>query len=447
MFTTSFARWIKSLSTTRLNRQARRARKDATRYRLNIETLEARDVPSTTDSLNAALRGVSPATFNSGINSLTNGLNQTLNTALTKLGSLPLVGNQLLQAARPVYQSFSAFNNRLQSAVSSLYASTSTDLIGGLQNQLYSILGPSGLKLLQDGNDTGSDISVTDVVKTIDPASIAKWFQLDTHLAQQFHIDVPLDLALSDLGVAQLLPGLDFQMAANNGVRIQVSWDAYVGVGFDMNSQFGFYFNTDTKDRFGTAVPEFKATMSVFAAPPKNAVGQDVFTTAPGLSASAEVGLLLASATDGTSSQLSLSAPTILHDGNYSSTFTFDYTKTDGTTKSVTVTASGNGAAALAVNLTTALNNAVKASIPAFHSAIFCHLSSSPISPPTMLRAGRMATSDSSSNHENSKSHISKSVAARSSAFQPPSMKTSVRNRLASLAARRAPRWATIRNC
>ncbi len=345
-------RWIRSLCVRPVERiRSARSRRNAGLR--GLELLETRDVMSIAD-INAMARAGGPAPFAAGIDAWAGGLSGSLQSSLDGLGSLPLVGKQLANAAKPALDSLDAISLRLRNAMNAVYASGQTDILGGLQTSLYDILGPNGLKLLLDNVDTGSEVNSTDVRKS--PTTPDRFVQLNASIGQQFHVDVPLDLALADSAIAQALPGLDFELAANNGVRIQFEWTANLGIGFDLDTTLGFYLDAAATDRFGNASPEFSASINVFAAPPKTVGGQDIFSTEPGLEAAAAIGFLTATATDGTTAGVAVTAedslPAVSGNLNATNLSVVDYEfNSEVRSRTFTINQSGADPVTLATNL------------------------------------------------------------------------------------------------
>ena len=359
--------WVKALFSTPVHdgRQRRgRRRQKATRHVRSLEALESRVMLTVSNpSVDAALHEVAPQAFTAGFDTFTASLSSSLDDTLKGLGALPLIGNQIPQGVLPLLQKLDSLGTNLNQAVTQLYASASFEslnLVDAFQATLFNVVGAAGLNILRDGPDAGSDVNTTDV----NFSTGSDWIQFDVHLGQEYHVDVPLDLALSsgNSQLANLLPGLDFAMAANNGVRIQFQWDAYVGIGFSATTDLGFYLNSGSQDNFaGDSVPEFEASITVFAAPPKDAAGNDVFSAGPGLSASAAVGLLQATVTDGTQSQIGVTASNSLNAlaGSFGGDFDLVVTTSDGASEIIPISVTATNVNDLVARLALKINTAV----------------------------------------------------------------------------------------
>ena len=358
---------VKALFSTSVpdGRQRRgRRRQKATRRVRSLEALESRLMLTVSNpSVDAALHDVAPQASTAGFDTFTASLSSSLDDTLKGLGALPLIGNQIPQGVLPLLQKLDSLSTNLNQAVTQLYASAdfgSLNLVDKFQTTLFNAVGTPGLKILQDGPDAGSDVNTTDV----NFSTGSDWIQFDVHLGQEYHVDVPLDLALSsgNSQLANLLPGLDFEMAANNGVRIQFQWDAYVGIGFSATTDLGFYLNSGAQDNFaGDSVPEFEASITVFAAPPKDAAGNDVFAAWPGLSASAAVGLLQATVTDGTQSQIGVTASNSLNAlaGSFGGDFELVVTTSGAASEIIPISVTASNVSELVARLALNINTAV----------------------------------------------------------------------------------------
>ncbi|MFY7876758.1 MAG: calcium-binding protein, partial [Pirellula sp.] len=133
-----------------------------------------------------------------------------------------------------------------------------------VQQKIYEALGPGGLNWLVDNSDANSTVDVNDVVLAQNTASDVRYsVRLKQSLAR---VVVPVDF---DLGLPIL--GLD----VNGQVQLDVGFDWDLTFGLDRRG--GFYLGTGVSDELKLA---FEAST-------------------PGLSATAKLGFLTATATDG----------------------------------------------------------------------------------------------------------------------------------------------------
>ncbi len=301
--------------------------------------------------------------------------------------NLPVIGDQLAKAVRPLSDDISRARGQVHDFFTSLYADTlhldpNANFLDLFQGTLFRIFGPSGLNVLLNGPGSLPSTSPSDIVLSTgaddvkinatgqagsdglpDPGT--DWAQFNFHLGQKYKIDLPFSVG------AQLenVPGLNlgFHLASDQGVRFQLQWDLRFGFGYSDRFK-KVYLDAGAKDAFGASVPELKATLDAFAAPPKDEFGIDTFTDTPGLTGDLSLGLVQAKAHDGTAFVYNITAPIgldpiTLHD--YSTTFElelFDSVRGDNTyTVDYHSPAGGENLGTLVINLQNKLDQVLGA--------------------------------------------------------------------------------------
>jgi hypothetical protein len=191
-----------------------------------------------------------------------------------------------------------------------------------------------GLDILQDGRDSDTDPSPTDILVTLgDDVEGTRWLEFGFHLGQRLVFDVPgfsLDGAISDLidpeasgfseTVSTILAGVGLQ-TSSGGLRFDTRWDARLGFGVSerigRSNGAGVYLRAGTTSNGlsdGSPIEELRFSIDAFAAPTSEATSftqqlEDVVTT-PNWSTTLSLGVLQGRISDGTPAQIKITAPT-----------------------------------------------------------------------------------------------------------------------------------------
>ena len=233
-------------------------------------------------------------------------IREQVSQVMEAAGNLPVVGDQIMTGIQPLLDGLSLSETLLTDRIDGVVENGEDSLlVQAIQTGIFEIF--NGLGILQelDGN---SPVNKDDVV-----VSGEDGIQFDFHLGQEIFTDLEFSIG-SDM--EDLLPLFDFKLDASDGIRFQLSWDLYFGFGYKQGSEPEsegeegedgfFYINTDVTNEDGESVPELSAAIDIFSAPPKDAAGNDLPSTGPGISADVSLGLLSAHIEDGTSKRVSL---------------------------------------------------------------------------------------------------------------------------------------------
>jgi hypothetical protein len=176
----------------------------------------------------SSLLGVftTPGALTGGIDALLT----NVQNGLDDLGhNLPLVGTGLTSAATFVH----AFQANLETKLNSVLGGLSP--MQALQQALFNFFGPSGLNLLaapnsdalaKAGDPIGQDVQFN---MTKDASNNVQNVQLNMHL----HGEVSTTVSLAtDVG----LPGLGLKVSDNVQLPVTLSWDLYLGFGYDASA-------------------------------------------------------------------------------------------------------------------------------------------------------------------------------------------------------------------
>ncbi|MCA9135486.1 MAG: beta-propeller fold lactonase family protein [Planctomycetales bacterium] len=255
------------------------------------------------------------------------------------------------------------------------------DALEPLTEQLLTI---GGLNLLQDGIDSDGDVSPTDVLVTVgDDEYGTRWIEFGFHLGQQITFDIGGGF---DLGIHRFTDffgnenaarydsavpteadkdsyanflkdfGWGTALQSSSGLRADAKWDARLGFGLSErlgrsgSAKNGFYVNggqTVSGRADDEPIEEFRASFEVYAAPNNEATTfgelfEDTVTT-PNLKATATIGVLEATISDGTAAEVKITAPNGLPLDLGGTTFgktefVLDITRDGGETTSKTIT-------------------------------------------------------------------------------------------------------------
>ncbi len=266
-------------------------------------------------------------TFAASFDTITEGIKDSIDG----VSGVPVVGGQLDAAISPLLDTIEGAKNDLSDALNDLFTS-GEDSIEIFQNTVFGILGPDGpfgpAGILQDGLDSGNDVSPSDILVSYgvdrDAGGTAientSWIQFDFHIGQRTLFPVPFEFDFGGISEAGL-DALGLEVETEDDLRFDLRWDLRFGFGLsqdqatdenlDANS---FFLNAGAVDITGTPVEEFLASISITSAPPKDEFGNDILTTddgkvQPGVSAEANVGILNANLVDGIPFGVDITAP------------------------------------------------------------------------------------------------------------------------------------------
>ncbi|MFO0966953.1 MAG: PKD domain-containing protein [Gemmataceae bacterium] len=308
----------------------------------------------------------SPEEIVNGVTDYIDSVNTNIQDRFADL-DLPVVGAKLLDRMQPFFDSLDNLKaqatdmfHAVLSLVPQKGGPSMTEMIQGalflvlgpgqsglgkLSPELQTILAPyapeKGLNILKDNNDDGNDIGPSDIVVSTgfdrddndNPIANTSWIQFDVWVGQRFYVDVPFDIGA---GLSEKMPGLGFDLSSENGVRFDFRWDARLGVGKSQMLGTKYYINAGAVDTFGDPTEEIKASLEVYAAPPKDAFGNDLPTDESGITGDIGLGIVQGHVEDGTPMPVKLTAPyglglTVLRPNNYSGSFDLYLRHEDGT--------------------------------------------------------------------------------------------------------------------
>jgi hypothetical protein len=218
-----------------------------------------------------------PSVFLNGITGILTTLQGGLNSQIFSV-NLPLLGNDLQKAATFLSGLVSDATSGLTTLSNTLKNDTLQNLIGDLQQGIFQVFGPSGLKILEKADGTPATDKTDVMINFFDaqgnnlglmPADPSK------EDAIQLNIKLGSDLVNSSFSVASNigLPGLGLSTSGN--IKIDLPWTFNFGIGFSVHD--GVYLDTST--------PTFDIHLTV---------------TAPGLNLTGHLAFLALSAMDGT---------------------------------------------------------------------------------------------------------------------------------------------------
>lgn len=257
--------------------------------------------------------------FIQGFDSALVNLEETIDNAAAAVNEIPLIGDQLVSAVDPFLTMLSDMRESLRSNVEFAFAQAGADenasLLELYEGAIFQVFGPNGLNALQDSNDLGTVIDTTDVVRSSgidlftngDEVEDSEWVQWNVHLAQQFHIDIPIDATIDfeALTGSDALANLGFSIETTGSLRVSVDWEAYLGWGVTLGNELtsvepGFFLDAAAVDDEGEEVKEIRLTIDITAAPATDAFGQEIPGAPSGLSGNVALGFVNGSVVDGT---------------------------------------------------------------------------------------------------------------------------------------------------
>jgi Ca2+-binding RTX toxin-like protein/6-phosphogluconolactonase (cycloisomerase 2 family) len=271
---------------------------------------------------------------------------------------IPLISDQLDEVVQPIVTSLRTFGSDARDVLTDVLTFASrvgnADPLATFQGAMYLILGPGReglddlnpdvsfalepiasaldaihLDLLLDGPDLGDDIGPSDVIISMGN-DLGYWAQVDFHLGQFEVIDLPeFQLNLASLAGDSLtqqdrdaldafLDGFGFEITSDTGIRTNLRWDLRLGLGVRERGagiEDHFYINSGATVSglpTGAPVEELLASVTVFAAPPNEsetfATALADATTTDNLRSEVSVGLFQATASDGTPTEVKITA-------------------------------------------------------------------------------------------------------------------------------------------
>ncbi|MCX7893546.1 MAG: PA14 domain-containing protein, partial [Burkholderiales bacterium] len=146
----------------------------------------------------------------------------------------PIVGDQLGSAATFIADFRDGFINDLREAIATA-ASPSENFIS---QKLFELLGPGGLNLLLDGDDPGTDVSVSDIRLTTNAATPGV-APKDVFMQWNLRLGGSLVNAGAGIDFDIGLPGLGLE--TRGGVQLDLDWELAFGFGVDLKQ--GFYLD------------------------------------------------------------------------------------------------------------------------------------------------------------------------------------------------------------
>lgn len=306
----------------RLKKLFKRNRRHARKPQQYVEQLEERLLLTAEVGGNRIEQILSQYTaedFTQGFDSALGNLEDTIDSAAAAVSQIPLVGDELVSAVDPFLNLLGDMRENLQSNVELAFARAGADenasLLELYEGAIFQVFGPNGLDMLQDGSDAGTGVEVTDVVRSAgidvftDGTEVedSEWVQWNVHLADQFHIDIPVDAKIDfeSLSGSAALANLGFSIETTGDLRVSVDWEAYLGWGVTLGNQLtsvepGFFLDAAAVDETGAEVDEVRLTIDVTAAPATDVFGREIPNTPSGLSGNVAVGFVNGSIEDGT---------------------------------------------------------------------------------------------------------------------------------------------------
>ncbi|QDT78225.1 Bifunctional hemolysin/adenylate cyclase precursor [Gimesia maris] len=300
----------------------KRNRRDAGKQQVQIEQLEPRLMLTADLDGNRIEQLLSQYTaddFIQGFDSALVNLEETIDNAAAAVNEIPLIGDQLVSAVDPFLSMLGDMRESLRSNVEFAFAQAGADenasLLELYEGAIFQVFGPNGLNALQDGIDLGTVIDTTDVVRTSgidlftngDEVEDSEWVQWNVRLAQQFHVDIPIDATIDfeALTGSDSLANLGFSIETTGSLRVNVDWEAYLGWGMTLGNELtgvepGFFLDAAALDDAGEEVKEIRLTIDITAAPATDAFGQEIPGAPSGLSGNVALGFVNGSVVDGT---------------------------------------------------------------------------------------------------------------------------------------------------
>ncbi|HXW10644.1 MAG TPA: hypothetical protein VD737_08520, partial [Steroidobacteraceae bacterium] len=161
--------------------------------------------------------------------------------------TLPLVGDQLAEAADVIEDFRKDFIDGLRDAVETA-ADPDQNYIS---EQLFALLGPSGLNILLDGDDAGSDVNVGDIVldTNVDEGGEGEEPPPPEEIFMQWNMRLGSTLLNAgegldfDIGI----PGLGLETRGR--IEVEIDWELALGFGVGI-SRGGFYIDTSDLNEF-----------------------------------------------------------------------------------------------------------------------------------------------------------------------------------------------------
>lgn len=258
-----------------------------------------------------------PETISQSVNSYLENIQVRIEDAIAPATELPLVGDQIEDGFEPFFQTLTGLREDLQASVKEAFESAGlaqgTNLVEHLQTAFFEVFGPQGLDILQDSPDPGLSITPRDIVFTAgfdseggERTRGTEWVQWELEVGQRLIKDLPFDFGI---GLEDI-----FGFDAGGEVRFDLQWELQAGFGITNLTESiinpiprPFLVGGDRQEQTEDT-PELQLSVDVYAAPPKDGLGNDLpyAPGAPGLEASATIGLMRGTASDGTSEATTL---------------------------------------------------------------------------------------------------------------------------------------------
>jgi len=255
-----------------------------------------------TAEINDLLLSRSASDFIEGFSLLVEGLKTALDVVVSEAGELPLIGDQLVEGMVPLTQALDALYATTEESMARIYhdIETGADPLARFESGLFEIFGPDGIDLLLDGPDTGSDVNMTDIVRTSgrEGATGPHWVQWDMHLGQKASLTLPFEFGFDFGALGGEFENFGLSVDASEGITFDFFWEIYLG--FGLHGEDGFYLNSEAKNEMGDEVEELRAGIEAYAEPGER--GE------PGIALDANLGFLNGRITDGTRSRAQINA-------------------------------------------------------------------------------------------------------------------------------------------
>jgi hypothetical protein len=283
----------------------------------------------------------SASEFSSGMDMMVGEVGTSIESVLSEVGELPLVGDQLSKGVDPMLETLDELNAEMEKGFTFLYDECveKANPAACFERGFYESFGPSGLDILKDGSDPGNDVSEDDIVRTSGEDTNGQWVQWDVHLGQKEWLVLPFEFGLDfeDLD-DDLFENFGFNIDASNGIKVLLYWDLHLGFGVSNASESeggGFFLKSGATDQVtGNAVPELQGAVEVTSVPTEG--GE------PGISADVNLGFINGRVEDGTVARAQIEAlepiatAEVLAGGNkidYTRSFTLTIEDEEGATR------------------------------------------------------------------------------------------------------------------
>lgn len=167
------------------------------------------------------------STLISSIGTLLDNIKTLINTEVLK--GLPLLGDAL-GIANPLDSVFNDFKTQVTAQLNAIPGNGSVEEV---QTALFQVLGSSGLGILNDGDDGGTDVTAQDIGITVAPDGSKAEFKLK--IGKAVASSVALDATLG-------LPALGLSLVADSGITSNLTMGLNLDFGVDATT--GFFLNT-----------------------------------------------------------------------------------------------------------------------------------------------------------------------------------------------------------